>query len=190
MSTIRPPAIAALTLAAAGALVPAPAEATGGGLAFDVPTSQALAWPLPLGTTVGIDGPSSMWRMRGFAEEVDAALPGVDIVYGPARRKANRSSFVVTLVTEHRPRSGYAGYTEWEPMAPQDTYPAGATITLNTYFRDSPRTTRRQVAAHELMHVLGFRHHAGEGITGVEPPLTLDPEPSAEEWTALHGYYG
>jgi hypothetical protein len=190
MSTIRPPAIAALTLVAAGALAAAPADATGGGLAFDVPTSQALTWPLPLGTTVVIEGPSSMWRLRGFAEEVDVALPGVNIVYGSARKKASRRTFVVSLVTEHRPRSSYAGYTEWEPPGPRGTYPTGATITLNTYFRDSPRTTRRQVAAHELMHVLGFRHHAGEGITGVEPPLTLDPQPSAEEWAALHAYYG
>ena len=190
MSTVRLLAIAALTLAAAGALGPSPAAATGDGLPFDVPASQALAWPLPLGTTVVIDGPASMWRMRGFAEEVDAALPGVDIAYGAAKKKQHRRAFVVTLVTEHRPRVGYAGFTEWGPVTPQTSYPAGATITLNTYFRDSPRTTRRQVAAHELMHVLGFRHHAGEGITGVEPPLTLDPEPSAEEWAALHAYYG
>jgi hypothetical protein len=191
MAIIRPPAIATLALAAAGALA-APAGATGAGAPYDVPATQALTWPLPLGTTVVIDGPSHTWRMRGFAEELDAALPGVRFVYGAAEKKEKRldDTFVVTVVKADRPGGAFAGLTEWEPIAPRSSYPDGATITLNTYFEDSPRATRRQVAAHELMHVLGFRHHAGEGVVGALPPLTRAPSPSAEEWAALHAYYG
>ncbi len=192
MAIIRPPAIALLALAAAGALTAAPAGATGGGAPYDVPASQALTWPLPLGTTVVLDGPSNTWRMRGFAEELDAALPGVRFVYNPARKKERKldDTFVVTVVKTERPGGGFAGLTEWEPLAPGGGYPGGATITLNTYFEDSPRATRRQVAAHELMHVLGFRHHSGEGVVGALPPLTREPSPSDEEWAALHAYYG
>ena len=190
MTLVRPPALAALALAAAGVLAATPAEATGGGSPYDVPTIQALTWPLPLGTTVVIDGPSNTWRMRGFAEELDAALPGVEFAFGSAKKGKHQDAFVVTVVKDDREGSGFAGLTQWEPIAPRDTYPAGATITLNTYFQESPRSTRRQVAAHELMHVLGFRHHAGEGVVGADPALTREPSPSADEWAALHAYYG
>ena len=182
-------AIAALGLAAGAALTPAPAgAATDGGGTYDVPATQALTWPLPLGTTVVIDGPSNTWRMRDFAEDVDAALPGVNVVSGSATE--HPGAFVVTVEKAHRRSGAFAGFTKWRAMGAGEAYPAGATITLNTYFRETPRSTRRQVAAHEFMHVLGFRHHGGAGVTGAEPPLTLDPAPSAEEWAALHAYYG
>jgi hypothetical protein len=112
----------------------------------------------------------------------------VNVVSGAAAD--HPGAFVVTVDKQHRRGGGFAGFTKWRAMAPGEVYPSGATITLNTYYRETPRTTRRQVAAHEFMHVLGFRHHAGEGITGTQPPLTLDPEPSAEEWAALRGHYG
>lgn len=183
-------AIAALALATSAVLVPGPAAnaAKDGGGAYDVPAAQALTWPLPLGTTVAIDGPPLVWQMRDFAEDMDAALPGVNVVSGSAAE--HPGAFVVTVEKTHRRSGAYAGFTKWRTMAPGEAYPSGATITLNTYYRESPRTTRRQVAAHEFMHVLGFRHHAGEGITGVQPVLRLDPSPSAEEWLALHAYYG
>ena len=182
-------AIAALGLAAGAVLAPTPATAaTDGGGAYDVPATQALTWPLPAGTTVVIDGPGNVWRMRDFAEDVDAALPGVTVVSGSAAE--HPGAFVVTVEKEHRRSGTFAGFTKWRTMGPGEAYPTGATITLNTIFRESPRSTRRQVAAHEFMHVLGFRHHAGDGVTGAQPPLTLDPAPSPDEWTALHAYYG
>ena len=180
-------AAAALALAVAATTAPAPAGAEDGGGAYDVPTAQALTWPLPLGTAVVIDGPANVWQLRTFAEEVDAELPGLEVVTGSAA--AHPGAFVVTVVKAYRPDADFAGFTDWQSTSAA-AYPTGATVTLNTYYRGSPRQTRRQVAAHELMHVLGFRHHAGEGIAGAEPPLTLDPAPSVEEWAALHAHYG
>ncbi len=183
-------AIAALALATGLAHAPAPASAAAkdGGGAYAGAAAQALTWPLPLGTTVVIEGPANTWQLRGFAESVDAALPGVDVVSGSAAD--HPGAFVVTVEKEHRRSGAFAGFTRWRPIPPGASYPDGATITLNTLYRDTPRSTRRQVAAHEFMHVLGFRHHGGEGVAGAQPPLTLDPAPSAEEWAALHAYYG
>lgn len=154
---------------------------------YDVPAAAALSYPPAVGTTVVIDGPAHVWKMRAFAKRIDGHLPGVAFVSG--RAADHPGAFLVTVTKPHLPAENYAGYTTMRWDDPDGLHPTGATITLNTS-RDYDRKTKRQVAAHELMHVLGFEHHADVGLVGATARLSLEPMPGADEWVALHAYYG
>ena len=64
--------------------------------------------------------------------------------------------------------------------------------TVRTTAPDASARVKRYVAAHEFMHVLGFRHHGGSGLVGIDPPsyYATSPLPGPGEWAALHAYFG
>lgn len=156
--------------------------------AYTAPAVDALCWPLPVGAVVAVQGERRVWKLRGFAQRVGARLPGLD-VRSVASCDQLPSAVCVTVVKERRRDVGWIGLTTWD-LHPTTRSIVGATITLNAVFRTSPPATKRNVAAHEFMHVLGFDHHTGPGVIGTDPVLNGVPEPSTEEWALLHRWYG
>ena len=159
---------------------------------YSGPPEAALVYPPPVGTVITIDGPPNVWKMRVFAERLDAALPGVEVVSAPA--SALPDALHVTVVKTDTLDFGWVGSTEWSYAAEKAdaAYPTDVRISLSTKIADASARVKRYVAAHEFMHVLGFRHHGGSGLVGIDPSsyYATSPLPGPGEWAALHACFG
>lgn len=154
---------------------------------YSGPAVAALCWPLARGSVVAIQGPRRAWGLRSFARRATRDLAGVTVRSVTSCAEAP-GAVCVTIVKQRRDDVPWAGHTDW------NTTPSGrivgATVQLNKTYRTAGKRTKRQVAAHEFMHVLGFKHHDGPGLVSLRPGLELHPTPSADERAALGEWYG
>jgi hypothetical protein len=149
----------------------------------------SLCYPVAKGRIVVIEATNGgIWKMKVFAEQLDAALPGLDV--RSAMCYDFPGAFCLRVSKVYEPSSGWVGIMEWDTTGSngEEIVVHGGTIRLNMYYKGGGRTLRQSTAAHEFMHALGFKHHGANG--GVIGPYVGALTPIPTEWQALLAYYG